>query len=152
MVHKVMQEILHSDDGENGDCYRASVASLLGLPLEEVPHFYRKGNEERAMEEFSDWLRERGYVFVDIMRGENLPAYLKGTFHLLSGPSPRFPQYWHCVLGYEGEIYHDPHPEGGSLGGIPQDWIVTVLVAHEPTATAGWASVKPEVPDEADAQ
>lgn len=42
-------------------------------------------------------------------------AYLNiSTYHVVVGPSPRG-AYNHAVVGLNGKIVHDPHPDGGGL-------------------------------------
>ncbi len=133
-----MQEFLHGQGDENGDCFRASVASLFSLPLSEVPHFYRKGNEENALADFRAWLRAQGYAYLDLQWNAYSLPYLDGAYHLLTGPSPRFPEFNHCVLGFAGEIHHDPHPDGGGLGGTPEEeWFATIIFPLRPEGSHG---------------
>jgi hypothetical protein len=41
----VDQEFVHRPDiGQHGDCQRAVIASLLELPITEVPHFLQDAN------------------------------------------------------------------------------------------------------------
>lgn len=99
-----------------GDCVRASYASLLDLPLEDVPHFdprYDQRAEERA------WLRKRGLdlVVVPVEHGPDgklvgtLPTIPSDLYHLISGGSPRHKVHGHRVVARGGHVVWDPHPE-----------------------------------------
>jgi hypothetical protein len=49
-------------------------------------------------------------------------------FHIVSGPSPRFPELLHSVVGLNGHVVWDPHPDHSGLTGDPQDWTFDFLV------------------------
>ena len=54
---------------EPGDCFRACIASILGLTLEDVPKFHDTPNGEllpmEAIDRFQTWLTPYGYTFVE---------------------------------------------------------------------------------------
>lgn len=85
-----------------GDCVRACIATILGLELDDVPHFVQLYDCEWAAE-MQDWCEARGVV-----------AEWRSGWHptkepaMLSGPSPRTGR--HAVVMQHGEIIHDPHP------------------------------------------
>lgn len=119
----VDQEFVHDpENGVHGDCQRAVIASLLDLPISEVPHFAQddadgKQNFWLAITEFC---RSKGYVF----------ATFHGTFvwaedeifHGISGPSPRAKGVFHAVVGRNGQVFFDPHPSRAGLAGDPSEW------------------------------
>lgn len=111
-------------DGLPGDCQRAVIASLLDLPISEVPHFLAQSDKSAwgfycLIEEF---LESRGYE----MAWNAMPAYHlepgQDVFHQISGPSPRGNGLFHAVVGLNGEIVHDPHPSRAGLAGDPKEW------------------------------
>lgn len=123
----VDQEFLHKpEDGQHGDCMRACIASVLDLPISEVPHFAQldaegKGNFWLMVAEFC---AEQGYSFVTV------PGRIIWTndevYHIISGPSPR--RGHHAVVGRNGQIVFDPHPSRAGLAGDPKDWHFDFLV------------------------
>lgn len=114
-----------------GDCVRAVLASLLDLPLSEVPHFLQDADGHAyefysAIEEFlgargleMDWQRSLVYYW---RPGD------ADLFHFMSGPSPRGLGIGHAVIGLNGVPFFDPHPSRAMLAGDPAQWICSFLV------------------------
>ena len=61
-----MKQVWQDITGENGNCMQAAIASLLELELNEVPNFKAAG--KRALRNMIDFMRERGYSFVSLVR------------------------------------------------------------------------------------
>lgn len=98
---------------ENGNCFAACVASILNLPVEEVPNFCAL---ENWVERTNDWLAPRGFFFlsVSIPEEEAVLLHLKRAgYHLIMGEAAR--GCLHSVVGFAGRTIHDPHPSGGGL-------------------------------------
>ena len=112
------QQFPHDPEaGVFGDCFRASIASILELPIEEVPHFLHDGNQELWLERFTAFLNPLGYFMMSIpaanwdFEGWMNESKIKGDiYHLISDQSPRFENELHCVVGRNGAVIHDPHP------------------------------------------
>ena len=112
----VDQEFLHDDnDDVVGDCVRASVASILNLPLSAVPHFVLQ--KHRAMMAMRHWLAERGLVVVEWKRKTRPLCY-----YLAEGWSPR--ELRHMVVMFGDELAHDPHP---SRSGVDIDTVLLLV-------------------------
>jgi|GEM_PF-827209 hypothetical protein len=134
----VYQELLHDPEKENGDCFRACVATLLGLTLEQVPHFCRKGNDGNWFNEFQEWLKARGWTCFSVSSGDPdgwfMSVAMSDAVYLLAGPSPRFEGELHQVLARGGEIIHDPHPDNTGL--LPpaegEYWEATIVLPNKP--------------------
>lgn len=120
----------HNAEGIAGNCYQAALASVLELPLEQVPHFAQDG--ERWQETSSAWLSAQGVIrsfYVDEhLTRLTYPLYVEpGTDFwgtpadsiigvLGAGPSPRGPFRHVVVLDPEtGDMLHDPHPSGAGV-------------------------------------
>ena len=90
-----------------GDCFAACVASILELPLNEVPN-YSQGGEWWV--EWNRWLSLRGLYIIEFADKEGKGReYLQG-FHIITGKS--YSGDWnHSVVGYCGKIVHDPNPK-----------------------------------------
>ena len=98
----VMQTVF----GDNGNCMQACVASLLELPLEDVPQFLIHGQFlalERYLKQFD--IRPVGYP-VGTCRAHNV--YYIGT-----GMSSRGRR--HAVICKDLLMVHDPHPDGTGI-------------------------------------
>lgn len=131
---------------EMGNCYPACLASLLGLPLGAVPHFYAMHNElELAWAAVVDWLKGRGYSVLHWQWAgirEQLAAYrflLGDSTVLVSGKSPRG-DFQHAVLGRltaDGwELVHDPHPDGTGIEGEPTSIEVLIVLVLPPEGSS----------------
>jgi hypothetical protein len=109
----VDQDILHAE-GEVGNCLQATLASILGRPIEEVPHFALLG-ESHWWDCLVGWLNLQGF-WVDYAPDTLIE---KGARLLplcwLSGESAR--GFQHAVVGDSatGEMLHDPHPSRAGL-------------------------------------
>jgi hypothetical protein len=126
----------------SGNCTEASIASLLGIGLDEVPDLYDPAAPPDRWTTFPalcDWLRARGLMWVRVMSPpvgepgpalwwapEWLPAWVISEYHLIGGESVR--GIGHMVVGRHGEIVWDPHPARAGLSTIED---MTFLVPLE---------------------
>jgi hypothetical protein len=101
-------------EGVWGDCHRACIASLLDLPLDDVPHF---GDGGPAGEEFNDrvnhFLRSRNLAQGSAAFAGSLESVLEmmkfinpGIYYILGGRSRT--NVDHSVIAFENQIVHDP--------------------------------------------
>jgi len=117
----VDQQIL----GEMGDCFTASLATLLDLPYEEVPYFISMGTAWH--EPFFEFLDKHGYKYKGLATAkriqEGISLGVDGYF-LVSGGSPRGFKSGHSVI-YKGTVlFHDPHPSRMGVLGEPMFWMI----------------------------
>lgn len=91
-----------------GNCMSACVASILHLPIEEVPFF---GADSSWFKRFSEWLAPLGYYPMCIHYN---PDHLPAGFYILGGKSPRG-DFMHAVVANGNTIVHDPHPSRDEL-------------------------------------
>ncbi len=122
---KIKQDILHDpDNGFYGNCAQAAFASILELPLNEVPHFadgLSDSLEDGSIfdERIRDWLRPKKLGLVGLSVGpDNLEGWLEylsksDTHHLIAGKTVR--GFQHITVGFGGKIVHDPHPSDTGL-------------------------------------
>jgi len=102
----------------DGDCARASLASILELPIDAVPNFIRFGQGWFRI--FSHFLMSLDYEFYgtgfvkskdrpkgDILsKSPNVNGYV-----IASVPSKTFPDSGHSVvINLKGLVVHDPNP------------------------------------------
>lgn len=125
------QEFAHSATTQ-GDCQRAVIASLLDLPIAEVPHFAQLAAESTD-KVYGFWggvyafCESHGYEYLPNI---NLIYHLRSgveVYHQISGPSPRAPGVFHAVVGCNGEIAFDPHPSRAGLAGGHTQWRHSIL-------------------------
>lgn len=105
----------------HGNCQQAATASLLGLPLEDVPDFFADG-EAQFWPSFWKYIASRGMAIVEMSGERHYDCY-----HLAYGPAPRGCD--HAVVYRSGKLAHDPHPSRAGLISVstsvlivPQDW------------------------------
>jgi hypothetical protein len=107
--------------GLNGDCFRAVIATLLQLPAEAVPHFIHDNpSSEVFNQRLQDFLVPLGYFYMcfdmfDFDKWKREAGISVPIYHELSGPSPRFPELDHSVVGKDGKVIYDPHPDKQGL-------------------------------------
>lgn len=110
--------------GEVGNCFPACLASVLGIGLDEIPHFHElHRSAEHALDAMVAWSRPRGFVMMTFDWSEWPRRYLPpGHLFVGGGKSPRG-DYHHAVVceiiaadpGWR--VVHDPHPSGDGLDG-----------------------------------
>ena len=109
----------------HGNCYQATLACLLNLPMHKVPDFALWFNKP-VLKNYNwfnltqDWLREYHQVkeasaplLTQYHRGtrKEFPADFLNIPYMVSGKSPRG-NFYHVVIYMNGEMIHDVHPDG----------------------------------------
>lgn len=121
-MKKVMQTILKPP---HGNCLQACLASLLELPLDDVPNFCSPdlGPVEKWSLRMQSWLAEvHGLGWIPVLPSDQGEAtYPEGTvigyprgLSIKTGKSPRG-DFQHSCVARDGEIVHDPYPGGGGV-------------------------------------
>ena len=124
-----MKPVMQTKFGEEGNCGQACVASILGLDLDEVPDF-REAHAEGRHWQFTlrDFLLPLGLMpIVYYQASEAYTDIRPKGHHIAGGRSPRMHPDGHYVVCFNGEMVHDPHPDGAGLL-IVEDWILLVPV------------------------
>jgi hypothetical protein len=140
---------------ELGDCLSACVASILELPLEEVPKFCHP--ESDWPQNYCSWFGDRGLVAIELKwpagRKDfklNMPLPV-GTYFIAHFSRPHFDWQHSVVAVYDGtmpdgySIVHDPNPDGGDLGelrgfafiALKEPWKHTNKIAFTPCSLLG---------------
>lgn len=104
---------------QRGNCLQACVASLLELPLDDVPHFVSYPMEEWwfVVERF---FADRGLgICWQPLNPEHGGWAPLGVDVMVTGKSPRG-EFNHVVLYRDWQLSHDPHPSGDGLDGEPR--------------------------------
>jgi hypothetical protein len=111
-----MIAVVQTRTGENGNCFAACLASILEVPLHVVPEF---GGDDVWLDNIQAFLAGFGLYYVQVASDDPIieTAFAHGeVFHTIEGTSPRGGQ--HAVVGLNGSIVHDPHPEDGTGRGL----------------------------------
>jgi len=126
----VRQRDLHDPaKGVRGDCLRASVASVLEMRLADVPAFQLSPDFEsdwgHSLDSFLrirnwtmwffDWGRENAHALQVV--ADEFARLMPGIPAILSGPSPRFHDQFHCCAYLDGDVW-DPHPSGDQISHV----------------------------------
>jgi hypothetical protein len=107
----------------HGNCLSACVASLLELPIEEVPVFVEKEDWFGQLHKF---ISDKGYECHGSLYGTDVLTYDTGIdgYYIVNGVSPRAGLKGlslgmnHSVIFYNGKLFFDPHPDNKGLVSI----------------------------------
>lgn len=125
---------LYIHDPENGvigDCMHACLASILEIPITDVPDFRVHFEKESSCDWWNaiiDWLDSLGYEIYPLPSEEinNLPP---SWYYIASGPTKRFGgKILHVCIGQDGKIVHDPHP---SRDGLTKITYIKVIIKKD---------------------
>ncbi len=95
---------------KDGNCFAACLASILEVPLSEIPNPKEK---TIWLDKINKWLILKFrlmLVLVDFRVGNQAPV----GYTIGSGKSPRM-DCLHAVVCKDGAIVHDPHPDRSGL-------------------------------------
>ena len=115
-------------DEQRGNCLQAALASLLELPLDDVPHFVQDHvdhdgdnvTEWNWWHPMLAWLHDRGLSVTSAGVRDPEP----GEYVLAMGPSPRGNGIHHVVINRDGQLAHDPHPDATGLVSVQSVYMV----------------------------
>lgn len=135
------QLIRHNpSEGAFGDCHRAVFASLMGIDIQNVPHFGELYGSDpyRYLDAIDKWLGNFKLRYLECQAEALFDWFgVRGieVYHEIAGPSPRFSNTLHSVVGRNGEIIFDPHPDNDDLSkallGDRSQWTYGLLVAAQ---------------------
>lgn len=108
-----MRRVTQSRTGEDGTCFRSCVASLLNLKESQVPD-WPDANQDAGV---NRWLAGRGLRYDEVpVQAASAPVGL----HIITGLSPRGGA--HAVVGRDGCVVMDPHPQDGTGRGLVEKY------------------------------
>lgn len=118
----------HNVEGRPGDCWKTCIASLLELPMDEVPHFVEFGDlwwdvTQTFIKSYAGEDKELRW-WEDINEVPDGHEYLIGT-----GASPRGDFQHAVIVDRSKQVVHDPHPSRAGLAGDPDTFFSIVTVA-----------------------
>lgn len=97
-----------------GNCYASCWASILEIPLEEVPKFEDLPPDGSWFMSTRRWLESIGYK---LGMTHDIEGFPKSLYYIASGPSPRGP--WdHSVVYFNDSLAHDPYPGGVGIAKV----------------------------------
>lgn len=117
-----MKPVKQTRVGKGGNCFSACIASIFEIELDEVPDLAPREDIEGPEQDkiLNDWLIQFGLRFFSFRLHDKKYAEVlfKNVFHTICGTSPRDPDLDHIVVGFNGEMIHDPHPDGVGVKGF----------------------------------
>lgn len=111
----------------NGNCLQAVVASILEVPLENIPHFIELAKSrggESSSQGLWEWAYDNKFEILYSSKIEDVPENIK--FFIASGESPRSTvdkPLRHAVVFSKNGLEHDPHPSKSGLKKDPDLFI-----------------------------
>ncbi len=100
---------------EEGNCLAAAIASIFEIGIDDVPNLTLDALKQDEI--LRAWTIEKYKVYpidieIDFCKKSGLVPV---GFHLINGPSMNIPDAWHTVVGHNGGIAFDPHPNPPAL-------------------------------------
>jgi hypothetical protein len=122
----------------HGDCFRACIASILELPIEEVPNPHAP--EEHWWEAWHEWLVPRGLQLVEWHLPRDQPVYCPLRGYWIATVTSPSRSCNHCIVMHDDAIAWDPSPTGKQS---EENWTeddqihhVTLIVPLDPAASS----------------
>lgn len=133
-----MKPVMQTVTGRGGNCFAACLASILELPITDVPNFFDLAPDEPGpwWKVVRDWLRPHGFGIITIAfeKAESWDELCLDGYHIVSGKSPRMEGAHHSTVWYRGRMVHDPHPD---QSGIPAPETLELLYPIDPGRLRG---------------
>jgi hypothetical protein len=134
MIPVIQTRLSTPDKPAYGNCFTACIASILELPIEQVPNFIDYGRDWFIP--FLQFIEDAGYTYdgTYYIKNRRTPEELErfhrtfegvDGYYIVGGGSPRGFSLGHAVVYKGGELVHDPHPDGG---GVTELWWVYMIV------------------------
>jgi len=101
-------------DEPHGNCLQAAIASLLELPMAQVPHAVLLADDV-WWESLQAWSRRTIGMDLVAFPACDLTRWTPESYHLITGKSPRGVE--HATVGLRGRVVHDPHPSSREFAG-----------------------------------
>lgn len=123
-----------------GDCFRAALASVLGLEIKRVPHFVRDfyGDDNSLYDAIYAYLADLGFfpleapypIGLKILKHQN-ETFKISCYHLITGIDHDGDP--HACVGFNGKLTHDPHPLRRGFANPQSEWRIIFFVALDPS-------------------
>lgn len=131
------QTILHDPaNGKHGNCFSAVLASLLHVPIDDVPVF---SNPFSWQLQLNEWLRPYGLCYMQIggLKDWIDSVGIAGLHHEQAGNTLRSNDVLHSVVAVDCGPVFDPHPDDT---GLTNNLANGVFVSLTPWVAASGAS------------
>jgi hypothetical protein len=125
------------DEGIYGDCFRAALASALGQPISETPHFFRDNYVDlnKINQSIDKYLAKKGLILIWLdylsaikeIESMSPSSMMGGFYHLVQGMD--FDGDGHACVGFNGRLVHDPHPLQRWFANKPSEWKLGLFIA-----------------------
>ena len=112
----VDQTVLHDPPEKHGNCFRATVASILEVDIGSMPAFEMEEGPGEWWSSFQSWCKNEGFTPQTYREDP-------GSLCIAVGKSPRSDTN-HCIVYQDGQMVHDPHPDKTGLDSEPFYYIV----------------------------
>jgi hypothetical protein len=106
------QSVKHDPPNSYGDCFRTTIANLLGLDAVDVPHFLDQDRQwPEALAMVNEFLRPYGLCFMmlNIRESEVRNSFGYSGLHY-EGGGDTCRGTVHSSVFCDGKLVHDPHP------------------------------------------
>jgi len=116
----------NADESIRGNCLWAAISSLTEIPLERFKGFEYLNNGA-WFPPLWDILIEFDFIYQGMIRGKKeILNYSPGVdgYYIVCGGSPRGCPSGHAVVFKNGEMVHDPHPEGTGITSIDYAYMI----------------------------
>lgn len=120
---KVYQDLTLANNNE-GNCFGACIASILEIPLKDMPQFSTRSAYGVWEKNWKDWLEAKGYKLVTHMpstppRGYSIASgYSSRTYPKSFDATKEGKRVCHATVAFDGFIVHDPFPLPGNFDSI----------------------------------
>jgi hypothetical protein len=109
-LKKVMQTRFHSES-TRGNCYAAVIASIMGKDsAESVIQIQEHYDDQMWPIYLMEWLEDNGYELMTIDGHQ-----YDNSYYFVTGMSPRDRSITHICIYQNGQLVHDPHPDGTGI-------------------------------------
>jgi hypothetical protein len=109
-----MNPVDQTRTGNNGNCMQAVLATLLGVPLGDVPDFCNIYPAKDWYDHLVRWLvvaRHKAYVSYGVENQSHVqPLIDSGILYVEAGESKSTPGIQHAVISQNGKMVFDPNP------------------------------------------
>jgi hypothetical protein len=117
-------------DRTHGDCLSAALASIIDMPLEDVPtfvsdHATNDGDNDAEWHWWRRlivWLRDHGYTLAPFDEADESSWPEVGEHYLALGHTNR--GTYHAVVYADAHLVHDPHPSRDGLLAVDRAYTI----------------------------
>jgi len=106
-----MKKVYQTDySNSTGDCFRACLASILELPINSVPNFWKQTQEPIELWKLNnEWIYQNHNCKIILIEiNEDQKFFINNLLCIAIVKSPLDKQYDHAVV-WRNEIIHDPN-------------------------------------------